>query len=959
MADWLRRRLGLVAVAAVVLVLLFANRIATFLTDLWWFEALGFRNVFTTLLGTQIGLGVVFGLVLGVLVAVNLLITRRLRPLFMPSSPQEAAVQRYREMADPYLPWLIAGIAVLFAVTSAFAVSAQWDLFLLWQHGQPFGTTDPQFDRDIGYYLFDLPWWRFVQSWLFTSLLLVGLLTAGAHYLLGGIRTTSDGITVLPKVKAHLSVLLALLLLVRGWGYWLDRFMLNFSPRGTVTGASYTDVNAELPALNLLLIVTAVAIVLVLYGIRRRGWLLPGAALGLLVAASVILQGAYPAVIQRLRVDPQELAREGPFIERNLEATRTAYDLPTESPERFRVDRQFSEQEREETEVTLQNIRLWDPPRALQIFEQFQELRPYYEFQDVDIDRYEVDGTLRQVTIGAREVGFEELPQSAQTWQNIRTFYTHGYGVAANLVNTALPSGRPEYLASDIPPQGADPLVSDERGSRIYYGEESGGPQYSLVRLRDGVPELDYEDPDTNEQTLTVYDGEGGVPTGNLFRRLAHAVRFADPNLVLSDLIVGESRVIHRRNVQERVRAVAPYLQLDRDPYPVVLDGEVTWIQDAYTTSRFYPYSERRSLNVAPGNSRVPVNYARNSVKAVVDAQDGTVTLYVVEPDDPVVQTWQEAFPGPYEPLEAAPEGLREHFRYPEGLFTLQSDLYRTYHIEGAGPVYNKGDAWAIPPDAAAIENQGGEVAGASTQLRPYYLLMRLPGEQDEEFVLIQPYLPEGRPNLVGWLAGRSDPDNYGELFPVRFPTNQQVLGPAQAQANLESDNEIAQYITLRDQAGSELIRGNLLALPVANSMMYIEPLFLINPQAEIPELARVVVMLGDEAVMEPTLEGALDELIGGEQEDAGDPGEQPEDGDEQAPPTGSLLQQALERFQQAQTALEAGDLGTYQERIEQARSLLEQAAEEEGVQLQPTPAPTATPGGPQTAGPTPTPGGG
>jgi hypothetical protein len=442
-----------------------ANRFAVLLTDWWWFGERGFRQVFTTVLTSRILLGAVFGLLLAVLIVVNLHIARRLRPFYIPSSPQQAQVQRYREMADPYLPILIAGIAIVFGLTSGLAVSAQWDTFLLWRHGADIGIADPQFNTDIGFYLFRLPFWLLVQTSLFTALVLTGLLSAGAHYLLGGIRPEAEGEKILPKVKAHLAVLLALILAVRAWGYWLGRYELNYSQRGTVTGASYTDVNAELPALYLLIGVSVIAIVLVLVSIRRRGFLLPGAAIALLVVASIILQGAYPAAIQRLRVDPQELARESEFISRNLEATRAAYKLDAVDRYSFGIANDLDEGDVIDNEVTLRNVRLWDPEVLETTYQELQSLRPYYEFNDVSIDRYRIDGDLRQVMIASRSLS--GLQESADTWQNRHITFTHGFGVVASQVNTANPEGQPVFIASNIPPAGREEVVPDRGAERL------------------------------------------------------------------------------------------------------------------------------------------------------------------------------------------------------------------------------------------------------------------------------------------------------------------------------------------------------------------------------------------------------------------------------------------------------------------------------------------------------------
>lgn len=931
----LRRRAGLVVLAVAIVLFLSSARIAGFLTDWWWFDAAGFRSVFTTILGTQVLIGVVFGLILAVLVAVNLWIARRIRPLFIPATPQQAAVERYRQMADPYLPWLILAIALVFALTAGFAVASQWETFLLWRNAQSFGIDDPQFGRDVGFYLFSLPWWKFVQTWLFTSLLLVTLLTAGAHYLLGGIRPENPGEKVMPSVKVHLSVLLALVLAARGWGYWLDRFLLNFSPRGQVTGASYTDVNAELPALNLLLVVTAVAIGLVLYNIRRQGFLLPGAAIGLLVLASIILQGAYPAIIQRLRVEPQELQREDEFIARNLEATREAFGLEDIELQQFNIANDLTQQQVQDNDITLTNVRLWTTETLQTTYAQLQALRPYYEFNDVDVDRYLVDGELRQVMLSTRELDTTELPAQAQTWQNERLTYTHGYGMVASQVNTANAQGQPVFLSRDIPPRGQEELVPDRRSS-IYYGEDN--PDYSLVSTE--ADELNYEEPGTNRQVFRDYDGDGGVGIGSIFRRAMFALRFADTNLLLSNLLTDDSRVLFERDISARVERVAPYLDLDGDPYPVIIDGRVRWIQDAYTSSAFYPYSER--VPWAVGGATVAqrtVNYVRNSVKAVVDAYDGTVTLYVVNPDDPMIQAWRAAFPDAYADVDEAPDGLVQHFRYPEELFELQSQVYATYHIPEAPAFYSKADAWDIPRDASLAANRTDLSPDQAPPMRPFYLLMKLPGEAEEEFVLIQPYLARNRPNMIAWLAGRSDPEHYGELFAVQFPSDQSVLGPQQAQARIEQDDEISEFITLRDQRGSRVIRGDLLVLPVEESIVYVEPLFIENAQAQIPELSRVAVVMGDRVTFERTLAEALAELVGAEapQEGAspdgggGEPA--PDDGQEQDETADQLLNRALQSFAEAQQALEAGNLGEYQDLVEEAQQLIRRAAEIEGVE--------------------------
>ncbi len=946
-------------ILAVLLVLFSANRIAVFTTDLWWFSERGFREVFVTVLGARITLGLVAGLLLAALVAGNLLIARRLRPFMVPSTPEQAQIQRYREMADPYLPWIIIGIAAVFGLTSGVAVSAQWEPFLLFLNGGEVGVTDPQFGADVGFYLFQLPFLSFLQTWLFTSLILVGLLTAGAHYLLGGIRPEAQGEKVLPSVKTHLAILLAAILAVRAWGYWLDRYQLLYSERGPTTGAAYTDINAELPALYLLLGVSVIAIVLVLMAIRRSGYILPASAVALLVVASIILQGIYPAAIQRLQVDPQELDREREFIARNLEATTAAYGLDDVERQRFSVANDLDEDDVIDNEITLRNVRLWDPDVLETTYAELQALRPYYRFFDVDIDRYEVDGELRQVMLATRELS--DLPAEADTWQNRHITFTHGFGIVASQVNTANPEGQPVFLSRDIPPRGEDELATGGQ-SGVYFGDFRS-PIYSLVRT--DAEELDFEDPETLEQVMTEYEGTGGVPINSIARRMAFTLRFNDYNLMLTGLLNDDSRILFHRNVRDRVEQVAPFLRLDGDPYPVVVDGsEVKWIVDAYTTSNYYPYSEREILQT--GGENHPVNYVRNSVKVVVDAYDGEMTLYRVEEDDPVLDAWEDVFPNLITPASEAGD-IEANFRYPQDLFRLQASLFTRYHIQEPDGFYNRANAWQIPADPAFAANQGGaDQLGAAQQraYEPYYLLMRLPGEPEEEFVLIQPYLARERPNMVSWLAGRSDPGHLNDLMTVQFPSNQTILGPMQAQARIEQDDDISAYITLRDAQGSSVIRGNMQVLPVADSIMYVVPIFLENPEARIPELARVAVVMGERTVFDRTFAGALGQLLGievpdvlledeareavGEDEiddrealedlDAVDPDEvdepeevEPDEPDQDLTESQQLLQEALIAFASAEEALREGDLATYQQQIAQARDLIEQAAEAEG----------------------------
>jgi uncharacterized membrane protein (UPF0182 family) len=954
----LRQRWWLVLGALVVLLLALSTRLATFYTDVLWFRSIGFARVFWTLLSTQFGLAVVAGLFLSVLLAGNLMLARRLAPRYRIPSSAEENVERYRRLIEPVARPLLFAVSVVVGILSGLSVAPEWQRYVLWANATEFGQTDPQFNLDLGYFVFVLPFHILVNSWLFTALVITVLMTLVAHYVFGGIRPQAAGQRLTPQVNVHLSVLLAALVAVRAWGFWLDRYMLSYSQRGQVTGLSYTDVNAELRALGLLTIIAAICVVLFLVNIRFRGWLLPVAGVGILLIAAVVLSGIYPAVVQRLQVDPQELPREERYIERNLEMTRFGFGIDNVAFQDFPANAELSEQAVQANQTTLESIRLWDPATLQNTYQQLQELRPYYDFQDVDVDRYTLDGDLQQVMLSVREVATDDLPEQARTWQNQTMVYTHGYGLVSSSVSTSRRDGQPVFLVNDIPPQGVPELEIEN--PRIYFGESP--PPYSIVGTTED--ELDFDLGQGQPVERFRYDGADGVGVNSAMSRLAFALRFAEPNILLSGLITDESKILFKRSVRDRVQDVAPYLKLDHDAYPVAVEGRVKWVVDAYTTTDMMPYSERIDLAsatvseqqvlqaVADETGQVTLqealtqrpgllgtaNYIRNSVKAVVDAYDGTVTLYVVEPDDPIIQSWRKAFPESFTDVEEAPAELRSHFRYPEDMFRVQASVFDTYHIPTAEAFYNKDDSWTIPLDAQFQANN--VEAQERRTMRPYYLLMRLPGEDNEEFALIQPFTPEGRNNLIGWLAGRSDGENYGQLTAFRMPPTRTVFGPEQIQARINQDDTVSQQITLWNESGSRVRYGNLLVIPVEDSLLYAQPLFLRAQQSEIPELRRVVLVFGDQVVMEPTLAEALQTMFGsaapavelpeGAEEQGGPEGDQPPaeegepvPGDVSDPAVAEALDRAIAAFDAADQALSEGNLGEYQRQTQVAEEAL------------------------------------
>lgn len=931
-STWQRiRRRGLLwLIAGLVAVVVILSALSGFYIDVLWFREVGFSGVFWTVFWTRVLLALVFGLVFFVILYANLLIARAIRPRYQVFSPGEEAVDRYRVAIEPYAKWILPGLAALFAVFAAAGVAGQWEAFQQWRASGDvsFGVADPVFDRDISFYVLSLPFLEFVQGWLLSSLIVITLVTAGAHYLWGGIRFRAVGERVTAQVKAHLSVLLGIIVLVKAWGYRLGQFDLLISPRGTVTGASYTDVNAQLPALRLLVVIAVVVTVLFLVNIRFRGWALPAIALGLLALTSIVAGAVFPAAVQRFSVDPQELQREREFIDRNIEFSRRAYGLDRIEMQSFPAEPDVSVEELEENEDTIDDIRLWSPsPEVLgRTFLQLQRIRPYYEFIDVDVDRYEVDGERRLVMVAPREVTQDGIPGGGQTWQNRHLFYTHGFGGAGVRANSVLGEGVPDFILGDIPPEGD--LAGDLEQPRVYFQETS---QVPFVVVRTDLEELDFP---MGEQQFarTTYDGEGGIEVGGLVRRLALAWQYRDVNLLISGLIDSESKVLINMDLPTRVRKVAPFLKYDGDPYMAIVDGRVVWIWDAYTTTDRYPYSEIINLSEV-STLTGQANYIRNSVKVAVDAYNGTMTFYVVDEEDPIIQAWQRVFPDLFTPGSEAPRSLQEHYRYPEDLFRVQANQFANYHVTQSGQFYAKEDFWSVPQVPVRPTEEESELV----PLEPYYVLMPLPGEEEqgERFVLFTPFTPADRPQMVAWMAAVSDPEDYGRIVTFEFPLERNVPGPENVAAFISQDTDIAQQVSLWDQLGSRVIHGDLLAIPIGRGFLWVQPLYLRSAtESAIPELKRVILVSGENVTMATDLQKAIavafdleEEEEPEEPEEPAEPGE-PGEPEPVPPAVRDLLAEAERHFTRAQAALQAGDLATYQREIEAAQQAVADAVE-------------------------------
>lgn len=925
-----RRRWPLAAAILIVAAFLLLSFLSNFYVDILWYREVDLSQVFWTRIWAQAGLASAFFVTFFALLLANLYVTRRLAPTVVALTPEQEIVERFRENVEPYLRWAIPLGAAILSLFVGLAASGHWQEFLLWRSsgGIVFGNPEPVFGRDPAFYVFTLPWLKYLQGWLFGSLVGVTVIVGIGHFLQGGIRPQAVGLSdkVDPQVRAHLSVLLGLVLLAKAWGYYLGRFDLLTSHRGVVEGASYTDVKAQLPALTFLAIVAVICALLFFVNARFRVWSLPIIAVGLLLLVSILLGTAYPAFIQQFRVGPNEQQYELPYIERNIAGTRRAFALDKIRLEERPFVSRVTAEDIQANEATVSNIRLWRPSVLKENFQSVQRIRQYYDFNDVDVDRYTMsDGQRRVLMVSGREVTQSGITGTGKTWQNQHLVYTHGFGAVAAQVNSITADGAPVLTSEDIPPQG-EPATDQPR---IYYGERDD-VRFVVVKAKSS--ELDYQGA-TGEKPFT-YDGEGGIPLGGTFRRALFSWRFRDANLLISGQIDAESRILINRSIQARAADPLPFLTYDDDPYMAVTSEGYVWIWDAYTTTNGYPYSQ--SVDLAESTAGLlgsqQVNYMRNSVKAVVDAYDGSVTYYA-DLNEPIMQVWNRAFPGVFTPIEEAPPEIRSHFRYPENLFQTQAFHFANYHVEDPAAFYRKQDFWEIPNDptvtsSSAIDGSLPSPTAAPTKkLQPNYLLMKLPGEDVERFHLVIPFQPEARLNMVGWMAANSDPEGYGDLVAFTFPSGRDAEGPGLVFSRINSDKDFSEARTLLGQGGSEVQFGDLLTIPIGDSILYVLPMYVrARQEAAVPELKLVMVVNGSSVSVATSLPLALQEATGATT------------GGEPPPPDGGggtvdqevqqLLTQAVDHFAAAEAALRNGDLATYQSELELAQAMVERANE-------------------------------
>ena len=823
------RWIGLGAVLLVLFVVV--NVFKSLYVDWLWFDSVRYGDVFRTILIWKVSLFAIGAVVSAVAIGLSIALARRLTP--------EGLEESFIEEVDPQAIRRVVTVALIaatlfLAVIFGSVAGGAWETILSWMNGVSFGQQEPAFNKDISFYLFDLPAYHFFQVWVLW-LLIVSTGAAGAVYGLT-LSLQRFELNITRGMRIHLSIMVGLILLMISAGTFIGIYDLATSAGGLVAGATYTDINARLPVRYILIVLGGFAgVATIVNAFVSSNYRLPIFALGLWAVAGVAGGAIYPAIVQRTVVVPNELSRERLFIDRNIRFTRLAYGLDRIEERDFAAEMSVSIDEIEANPATIDNIRLLDARPSRDTFNQVQSIRPLYFFNDVDVDRYVIDDKPTQVMLSARELDIRRAPD--RNWTNDRLKRTHGYGAVVTPVNEVVAEGLPNFITRDIPPVG-DEIPISEDGSRIYFGELTN--HYVIVNTNE--PEFDY--PVGNDFSTTNYGGDAGIKLSGFFRRLLLAWDLGDTNLLISGQISSGSKLLMNRSLRTRVAEVAPFLSLDADPYLVVDGGNLLWIQDAYTTSGAFPYSQ-------PVGG---INYIRNSVKITVNARTGEMYFYIVDEQDSIVRTWEKIFPELFTSMDRMPPSIRAHLRYPEDLFRLQSELYLRYHIDDPDVFFIKEDFWNVPSEKFRQQEQ---------PVDPYYVIMTLPGEATEEFVLILPFTPRNKQNTVAWLAGRSDGDHLGALRAYRFPTDDLVFGPAQIEARIDQDPGISQQLTLWDQAGSEVIRGNLLMIPIGESFLFVEPIYLQADTSRLPELKRVIVANGNAIAMEMTFEASLDVVFG------------------------------------------------------------------------------------------------
>ena len=915
-----------------ILVLLGAVIVSSsgFYIDWLWFKSVGFTSVWSTVLTTKITLFVVVGLITSLFISANIFLAHRSRPLYVPMTIEADNLERYRAQIEPIRRWVFLGIAAALIYFGGSSGSVFWSTWLQFKNATSFGVKDPQFGLDISFFAFKLPMYQALISWGISLVLISTVAAVAVHYLYGGIRPQAPTQRTTTAARVQISVLLGLLVLLKAVAYWYDRYALALKENRLITGMTYTDVNALLPAKAILAAIALVCALLFFANIVRRSWLLPTAGTALLVISSVLIAGIYPAAIQQFTVKPSESSKEAPFIQRNIDSTRAAYGIDGVVMQDYDATLTTNAGQLTNDAATIANIRLMDPNVLSATFRQLQQIKPYYTFpESLDVDRYTVNGVSRDTIVAVRELNIEGNP--SRNWINDHLVYTHGFGFVAAFGNSRDADGKPTFAVGDLPSTKG----LGEFEPRIYFGENV--PDYSIIGgvKTDNPVEFDYpDDASANGQKNVTYSGKGGVPVGSTLNKLLFAIKYQEQRILLSSLINKDSKILFERNPRDRVAKVAPWLTLDGDPYPAIVDGRIQWIIDGYTTSASYPYSQTTTLSTATTDALTAnsaavtaqanrnVNYIRNSVKATVDAYDGTVTLYQWDEKDPVLATWMKAFPGTVTAKSKISADLLNHIRYPEDLFRVQRDVLSSYHVKTADAFYGGQDFWRVPRDPSTFG------ANASAQ-PPYYLTLQMPGSKTPAFSLTTPFVPRGgRENLSAFAAANSTagPD-YGKITVLQLPRSTNVAGPSQVASNFEAKPEVANSLSLLRQGGSDVVLGNLLTLPVGNGLLYVQPVYVraTSNAAAYPLLQKVLVSFGDQIGFDDTLKGALDQVFGGNSGTQAGGGNVASGGS--SSDAASAIASAIAAYKDGLAALAKGDFAAYDRAQKRLKSALDAAA--------------------------------
>jgi uncharacterized membrane protein (UPF0182 family) len=917
------------AITAGILVALGAlfTSLSGFYIDWLWFKSVDFTSVWSTILSTKVQLFLITGLITSIVISLNIFLAYKRRPFYVPTSIELNGVERIRAQIEPILRLVFLGLFLAITYFAGTSGTLYWREWLLFKNSTSFGVKDPQFNLDISFFAFKLPLYQAMISWAISALVLAALASAFVHYMYGGIRTVGQGDRTTVAARVQLSILLGLIVLMKAVAYWFDRYALALKENKLITGATYTDVNATLPAKSILAGIAVICALLFFANIVRRSWLLPAAGTALMVVSSVLIAGIYPGAIQQFQVKPSESSKEAPYIQRNIDATRAAYGLTDVDVQEYNAVVAPNAGQLAGDAATISNIRLMDPAVLSATFRQLQQIKPYYGFTEtLDIDRYTVNGTTRDAVVAVRELNIDGNP--SRNWINDHLVYTHGFGFVAAFGNTVDADGKPNFIVGDLPPTKG---LGDFE-PRVYFGENS--PEYSIIGgSKDSEPvEFDYpDDSSASGQKNVTYTGTGGVPVGGVLNKLLFAIKYGEQRILLSSLINKDSKILFERNPRDRVAKVAPWLTLDGDPYPAVVDGKITWIIDGYTTSSGYPYAQGTSLSSATQDALTAnsnsitaqqnqkVSYIRNSVKATVDAYNGTVTLYQWDEKDPVLKSWMKAFPKTVKPKSAISKDLFEHLRYPEDLFRVQRDILSSYHVKDAASFYGGQDFWRVPSDPSTF---GGN-AGVQP---PYYLTLKLPNQKEPAFSLTTPFVPRGvRENLTAFAVVNSKPGaDFGKITVLQLPRSTAISGPSQIASNFEAKPEVANTLSLLRQGGSDVVLGNLLTLPVGGGLLYVQPVYVraTSNSAAYPLLQKVLVSFGDQIGFDSSLKGALDQVFGGNSGTSTSTGSTTPNATDSKSNLASALASAKQAIADGQAALAKGDWVAYgraQDRLKSA----------------------------------------